>query len=191
MNQGYRIFSYIAIYVVAMIDYNFIVSGSIKLVAGSYRLRTRALAVENATIVYSGSQNVAANDPIIVSLTGGREGKLGNFTAEEINRARWLNILFGVGSFSQRDILGGTITAARGPSPHRPPPGTWTRRRPTPLPSTSPRWARVKPGRRRKPPRWRVSPCSSTLLPKYVIRPSANSTRPSAVRQRRDRKSVV
>ncbi|MDR2374978.1 MAG: P13 family porin [Treponema sp.] len=111
-----------------MLGAQYIVSGSIELIAGSYRLRIRALTVENATIVYSGSWNVANGDRIIASFTGGgaggtaggsgggtsggsREASTGNFTTAEVNRARWLNILFGIGSFSQQDILGGAITA--------------------------------------------------------------------------------
>jgi TolB-like protein len=94
-----------------MLGAQYIVSGSIELVAGSYRFRTRALTVENATIVYSGSQNVAANDRVIASLIKDSEGPVGDFTDAERNRAKWLNILFGAGSFSQRDIMGGTITA--------------------------------------------------------------------------------
>jgi TolB-like protein len=93
----------------------YIVAGSMELIAGSWRFRTRALTVENASIIYSGSQNVV-NNKVITSLTGesgeSSGGLSGDFTAAERNRARWLNIFWGAGSFSQRDILGGTITAA-------------------------------------------------------------------------------
>jgi TolB-like protein len=93
-----------------MLGAQYIVSGSMELIAGSYRFRTRALTVENATIIYSGSRNVSS-DRIITSLTGG-SGRAadGDFTAAERNRARWLNIFWGAGSFSQRDFLGGTVT---------------------------------------------------------------------------------
>jgi TolB-like protein len=95
-----------------MLGAQYIVSGSMELIAGFWRFRTRTLAVENATIVYSGSLNVA-NNRIITSLAGeGGGGISGDFTASERTRARWLNIFWGAGSFSQRDILGGSITAA-------------------------------------------------------------------------------
>jgi TolB-like protein len=93
-----------------MLGAQYIVSGSIEVVAGSYRFRTRALTVENAAIVYSSSQSVA-NDRIIASLTGRGEEIAGDYTAAERNRARMLNILFGIGSFSQQDYRGGTLTA--------------------------------------------------------------------------------
>jgi TolB-like protein len=92
----------------------YIVSGSMELIAGSWRFRTWALTVENAAIVYSGSRNVV-NNRIIASLAGEDSEKLvSDFTAAERNRARWLNVLWGAGSFSQRDILGGSVTAALG-----------------------------------------------------------------------------
>jgi TolB-like protein len=91
-----------------MLGAQYIVSGSMELIAGAYRFRTRALAVETAAIVYSDSRNVT-NDRTITSLTTGG-GVTGDFTAAERDRARWLNILWGAGSFSQRDILGGSIT---------------------------------------------------------------------------------
>jgi TolB-like protein len=95
-----------------MLGAQYIVSGSMELIAGSWRFRTQALTVENASIVYSGSRNVV-NNRLITSLAGeSGEGITGDFTAAERNRARWLNILWGAGSFSQRDILGGSITAA-------------------------------------------------------------------------------
>jgi TolB-like protein len=94
-----------------MLGAQYIVSGSMELIAGSWRFRTRALAVENATIAYSGSRDVV-NDRIITSLAGKDGGGItGDFTASERTRARWLNLLWGAGSFSQRDILGGGITA--------------------------------------------------------------------------------
>jgi TolB-like protein len=93
-----------------MLGAQYIVSGSLESIAGSYRFRIRALVVENATIAYSSSRNVVS-DRTITSLARGGGGEIsGDFTAAERNRARWLNIFWGAGSFSQRDILGGTIT---------------------------------------------------------------------------------
>jgi TolB-like protein len=94
-----------------MLGAQYIVTGSIEVIAGSYRLRTRGLSVENATIAYSSSKNVT-NDRIIASLAGGGGGITNDYTASERNRTRGLNIFFGAGSFSQRDYLGGAITAA-------------------------------------------------------------------------------
>jgi hypothetical protein len=100
-----------------MLGAQYIISGSMEFVAGFYRFRIQALSVENAVITYSGSRNVA-NDRVITSLTttpttttGSGSGAAGDFAAAERNRARWLNIFWGAGSFSQRDILGGSITA--------------------------------------------------------------------------------
>jgi TolB-like protein len=95
-----------------MLGAQYIVSGSMEPVAGFYRFRARALTVENAAIVYSSSRNVT-NDRIVVSLAGGGGGEAaGDFTAAERNRARWLNLFWGAGSFGvQRDIMGGTVTA--------------------------------------------------------------------------------
>jgi TolB-like protein len=94
-----------------MLGAQYIVSGSMESIASSYRFRARALTVENAAISYSGSRNVAANDRTVASLIAGSSGASGDFTSAERNRARWLNIFWGAGSFSQRDILGGSITA--------------------------------------------------------------------------------
>ncbi|MDR2135278.1 MAG: penicillin-binding protein activator LpoB [Treponema sp.] len=94
-----------------MLGAQYIVSGSMELVASSWRFRTRALTVENATIAYSGSRNVA-NDRTVSSLMGGSgEEIIVDYTTAERNRARWLNLLWGVGSFSQGDTKGGIITA--------------------------------------------------------------------------------
>jgi TolB-like protein len=87
----------------------YIVTGSMEIIGGSYRFRTQAITVEGAVLSYSGSKNVV-NDTTVKSLA---EGGIRDFTPEEISRTRGLNFLWGAGSFSvQKDILGGVVVAA-------------------------------------------------------------------------------
>ncbi|MDR1905228.1 MAG: penicillin-binding protein activator LpoB [Treponema sp.] len=87
----------------------FVVSGSMELVAGAYRFIVQALLVEGMTIQYSGTKNVI-NDNTVRLLAGG-DDVIRDFTPEEQKRAKSLNFLWGAGSFRQGDILGGTVTA--------------------------------------------------------------------------------
>jgi TolB-like protein len=87
----------------------YIVTGSLELIGGGYRFRTQAITVEGAVLSFSGSRNVI-NDTTVKSLV---EGGIRDFDAAEISRARSLNFLWGVGSFSvQKDMFGGVIVAA-------------------------------------------------------------------------------
>ncbi|MDR0450303.1 MAG: P13 family porin [Treponema sp.] len=88
-----------------------IITGSLNDVAGSYRLVLRALSVENAAIQASVSLNVDKNDRIVQNFIREASGIVQDYTTNERAKIAGLNILFGTGSFMERDIFGGGITA--------------------------------------------------------------------------------
>lgn len=88
-----------------------IITGSLSDVAGSYRLVLRALLVENASIQASVSLNVDKNDRIVQNFIREASGIVQDYTINERARIAGLNIIFGTGSFIERDIFGGGITA--------------------------------------------------------------------------------
>jgi hypothetical protein len=89
-----------------------IITGSLSDVAGFYRLVLRALSVENAAIQASVSLNVDKKDRIVQNFIQETRGSIQDLTTAERAKMAGLNILFGTGSFMERDMLGGGITAA-------------------------------------------------------------------------------
>jgi nucleoid DNA-binding protein len=93
---------------IALLGAQYIVSGSMELVGGSYRFRVQAIKMEGGVLSYSGSRNVV-NDTTVQSII---DGRIWDFTPAEISRTRTLNFLWGAGSFTvQKDIFGGVIVA--------------------------------------------------------------------------------
>jgi TolB-like protein len=93
---------------IALLGAQYIVSGSMEIISGGYRLRTQAITVSGGILSYGGSWNVI-NDTLVRSLA---EGGILDFSAAEIRRTRALNLLWGAGSFAvQKDMLGGAIVA--------------------------------------------------------------------------------
>ncbi|MDR0656441.1 MAG: penicillin-binding protein activator LpoB [Treponema sp.] len=93
-----------------MVGAQMIVSGSLNLVGGSYRFRVQALEVESAAMRYSYAKDIQ-QDQLVNSLLAGTE-EIADFSTSERVRAGALNLLFGAGSFMQKDMLGGGVTAA-------------------------------------------------------------------------------
>ncbi|MDR1445822.1 MAG: CsgG/HfaB family protein, partial [Treponema sp.] len=91
-----------------MLGAQFIVNGSLGIVGGNYRFVGQVLEVETAAIKYSKTLNIA-NDTVVKSLMSG--GGVVDFSRNERIRAGALNLVFGTGSFIQRDTRGGAITA--------------------------------------------------------------------------------
>jgi TolB-like protein len=86
----------------------FIVSGSLELMGADYRFRVQVLEVESITMRYSYSVNIHDNQQVkaLMSETG-----IVDYTMPERTGAAALNLVFGAGSFVQKDWLGGGITA--------------------------------------------------------------------------------
>ena len=86
----------------------FIVSGSLELMGANYRFRVQVLEVESITMRYSYSANIHDNQQVkaLMSETG-----IVDYTIPERTGAAALNLVFGTGSFLQKDWLGGGITA--------------------------------------------------------------------------------
>jgi hypothetical protein len=86
----------------------FIISGYFELMADSYRLRIQALEVETTTIKYSFTNNILNTQQVkaLMSETG-----IVDFTVPERAGAAVGNLVFGLGSFLQKDFVGGGITA--------------------------------------------------------------------------------
>ena len=86
----------------------FIVSGSLELMGADYRFRVQVLEVESVTMRYSYSANIHNNQQVkaLMSETG-----IVDYTIPERTGAAALNLVFGTGSFLQKDWLGGGITA--------------------------------------------------------------------------------
>jgi hypothetical protein len=89
-----------------------IITGSLSDVAGSYRLVLRALSVENAAIQASVSLSINNDDRVVRNFIREAAGTVQDYTTNERLRIAGLNILFGTGSFMERDKFGGGITAA-------------------------------------------------------------------------------
>jgi hypothetical protein len=88
-----------------------IITGSLNDVAGSYRLSIQALSVENAAIQASVSLNIDKRDRVVQNLIQAESGIREDYTINERVKIAGLNVLFGTGSFMEKDVLGGAITA--------------------------------------------------------------------------------
>jgi TolB-like protein len=97
-----------------MLGAQFIVNGSLGIVGGNYRFVGQVLEVETAAMRYSRTLNIR-NDTVVKSLMSGDiSGSavlVEDFTAAERAGAVAMNLVFGLGSFRQKDRLGGTVTA--------------------------------------------------------------------------------
>jgi hypothetical protein len=88
-----------------------IITGSLEDIGSVYRFRIRALLVESAGIQASVSLNINKRDPIVQNLR--KEVLLTeDYTTNERLATAGLNIIFGTGSWIQKDFFGGGITAA-------------------------------------------------------------------------------
>jgi TolB-like protein len=96
-----------------MLGAQFIVNGSLGIVGGNYRFVGQVLEIETAAIKYSKTLNIE-NNTVVKSLmsdkTSGSAVLVEDFTSAERAGAVAMNLAFGLGSFRQKDRLGGTVT---------------------------------------------------------------------------------
>jgi TolB-like protein len=92
-----------------MIGSQYIMTGAIENIGSQYRVLFQAVTVETASIVFSFSQSIRMDSTLEALFEG--SNILVDFTAGERFRASALNLLFGIGSFQQKDKTGGIITA--------------------------------------------------------------------------------